>query len=514
MFRSRKIVMTLFAAILIVCACEKSSFMGNSDPNSHLAPSNLSYANILNAREFDEIKSNVPTINSGGIPCFYKVLSVRDTIAQLDDSYLDCVSIASAYFDTIYSEGIDENGDSVFFETPIIKPNNCGQITITENDKYAQGDYYFTIEATSHKNGDSLKTVFDDAFYLNVVPELPTKILYSPFSQNLVVGEDMSTTEAYVPMNDPDVTFVLTNHEDKLIVDSSTGAFSLNPSYTVTEPETVRPSLKLIINASQEEVSFESGFLDIVISNTPIDLPGRETFFFYPNLLYGNNTQFGYLKYTFNQEPLPNNKIWNNTNTLPPLALEERPDTITDNKSILMDNLAWGGGANSYPVDSWVVMNAQDISQYSYGYDVRAVYHYKQAEVRYLPSGATPSDLEVYITNSFTGDIATTEWTQVNEILKCKITDQEEEFIGTPYPGDNEGPDPDGKKDLTRVAHYKWVRCELDLSPYKDWTQFTLAFRYAPYHKQALNYKNGVGSRFGNYWISDVNYKATETEMD
>ena len=47
-----------------------------------------------------------------------------------------------------------------------------------------------------------------------------------------------------------------------------------------------------------------------------------------------------------------------------------------------------------------------------------------------------------------------------------------------PYPGDQRGADPDGKKDRSRNADGKWVRCEFDLNPYKEEKNFTLKFSF------------------------------------
>ncbi|TLX78183.1 hypothetical protein E9993_00425 [Labilibacter sediminis] len=510
MKQNRNKIMMFFAALLIIASCKESSFMENTPPDYHVAPSGLKYSSVMNAREYEKIKSNVPTVNSGGIPCFFEILSVKNDAGVLGDEYLESVSIASAYLDTVHVEGVTEAGDTLIYDRPIIVPNNAGQISIENNDVFAHGDYYFTIEATTTKNGKSLSTVFEDAFHLNVMPELPSAVLYSPFNQNLVVGADMKTTEAYVPMRNPDVTFKLTSHEDKLVVDPETGAFSLNPSYTVTENETIQPSLTLISNISGEAVIFDEGFLNIVISNEPVDLPKMQFNFFYPSMLSGNNTVNGYLKYTFDQGDTPNNVIWK-AEKASPLAAPERPAEVTGNKSLSLLNIVWNQSNKAEPMTSWMVMNSQNLSQYSYGYDINAMFYLKHSMLFYMADGRTPCDIEIYITDSFTGDVATTTWTQVNDLVKCEVNGSGVEFTGTPYPGDNLGDDPDGLKDPTKSYLGTWMRCELDLEPYKDMANFTLAFKYATYFDDPLSGgPTGGEGQAGKFWISDVNYKAVE----
>ena len=99
-------------------------------------------------------------------------------------------------------------------------------------------------------------------------------------------------------------------------------------------------------------------------------------------------------------------------------------------------------------------------------------------------------------------------WTKINDKVKSWInTTAGDPIIGTPYPGDQLGVDPDGKKDALKNADAKWVKCEFDLNSFKTEKNFTLKFKFASYFTGTIS---GATGRSGRFYISDVHFKATE----
>ena len=55
-------------------------------------------------------------------------------------------------------------------------------------------------------------------------------------------------------------------------------------------------------------------------------------------------------------------------------------------------------------------------------------------------------DIEFYISDNYTGDVTTTNWTLVNSDMESEINNNGMVFSGRPYPGDQSGPDPDNER--------------------------------------------------------------------
>ena len=63
------------------------------------------------------------------------------------------------------------------------------------------------------------------------------------------------------------------------------------------------------------------------------------------------------------------------------------------------------------------------------------------------------------------------------------------------------------RKDINNDNQNKWIKSVIDLEPYKEWENFTLAFKYKSNFTGTIT---GVSGSASNTWISDVNYKAVE----
>jgi len=473
--------------IIALKSCNEDTFMPNTDPASYGSPVDLLYADILNAREYSKLKSGIPHVDTNDLVPTYEVLSGKNGEGELlDETFMSDVTI-----------------DNVDFTAEEIDYSTAGRIIIADGNKFGPGDYYFTIKVSTSLDGKIFETTFDDVFHIQVGPQLVKDLLYSPIAQNLIVGTDKTSTKPYLLSGNKDVTFALLSQVDTLQINTETGVISLVDGYTITENETIFPTVQVTSNISGETTEFQgSSFLMIVISNEPVDLPRQTIFFFYPTL-QAENTLYGYKKDIITEGAIPYAKTWIQ-NAPSNIAADERPASASGAKS-LMTNSVIGGWSD--PHESDVIINSQDLTKYSLGYDVSTVFYTKNQYVEYLVDGSTPTDLEIYYSTDYDGDNSKATWIQINDQIKCKINNTGEEIIGTPYPGDQKKADPEGKKDTSINPDAKWVRNEFDLNNFKSEKNFTLKFKYASYFTEPIK---GTTGRGGRYYISDVHFKASE----
>lgn len=464
--------------------------MSDVDLKTSESPKDLFYAEILNARENSKIISGVPTIDTNNLIPIFEVVSGRYANGtSLDESFMSYVSISN----------VDINATTINY-------SKAGVITIEDENKFNVGEYYFSVKVTTSYEGNVNSTIFEDVFHLTVGPQLVKDLLFSPIAQNLVVGTGNTTTKPYLLSGNPDVKFSLGSNEEKLNINDATGVISLKEGYATVENDTLYPKVIVTSNISGETTEFQGdSFLMLVASNEPVILPKKTIYFFYPTL-QAENTLYGYKKGIISLGSVSENSVW--IQDVPsPMAKNERPADVSGNKAI-WTNLSVG---DYLPHESFVTINPQDLTLYKLGYNVSTVFYIQNQYVEYMPSGQTPADLEVFISTDYTGDDATSTWTQINDQLSCQINSlTATPFIGTPYPGDQKlgGGDPDGKKDPTKNADAKWVRCEFDLNAYKNIKTFALKFKIASYYTGPIK---GVGSsRPGRFYLSDVHFKASE----
>lgn len=497
-----KNLILLSCFVILLWGCHEDTFVENTINTDIEAPKNLSYQEIKNAREFSFLKSSVPTIDSNGaIPIFEIISARKEDGTILDDTYMKDVSIETPTELTGYY--VVEQDTIGTYET--IDSRNNGLITIADENNFGIGDYYFSITATTNNGEKTLTTTFEDAFHISVGPELVTNLLYSPLAQNLVVGTNATTTQPFLITGNSDVTFALGSDGDKLNIDSETGVISLKDSYSTVENDTILPLVEITSNISNEKTQFQGeSFLFLLASNTPVNLPKQTKYFFYPTL-EANNKIFGYSVDVITPGAVTPPNVWRQTGSSPLANLEEGLPTIDGKKAIFTNGVV---GGISTPHESDVIINTQDLSQFNLGFNLSAVFYTQNRFVEYLADGRTPTDLEIYISTDYTGDNLSATWIKVNDQVACQINSVDSTpFIGTPYPGDQKKADPDGLKDPTRNADGRWVRCELDLNPYKEEKNFTLKFKYASYYEGEIR---GATGRAGRYLISDVHFKATE----
>ena len=507
---TRKLFFMCFGSVLLL-SCNQDTFYTIPPMNAIESPHDLIYHEILNAREKAALKTGTPTVQTGGLIPYYAVVSAKKSDGTpLDDSYMDDVSIDNPIEKTVKLQPEDyyiHNGDTIK-EYTAFDYSNAGRIQIADDNNFGIGDYYFTVQVSTTIQEETTSTTFDDVFHLAVGPGLVTNLLYSPIAQNLVTNENATTTQPYLITGNPDVTFALGSDADKLKIDTQTGIISLQDDYTTTENDTIYPTVTVTSNISQEQTEFQgSSFLLLVASNTPVDLPKQTNYFFYPTL-QAESKLYGYAKTVVKPGDVTDYRTWLQANPAP-LAESEKPESVIGNKS-LWTNLT-AGQWNAH--ESYITINPQDLTQYKLGYDLSTVFYTKNQYVEYKPDGATPSLLEIYISTDYTGDDATSTWTQINDQLSCQINSTTDTpFIGTPYPGDQKigDGDPDGRKDPSKNADAKWVRNELNLNAYKDSKSFALKFRVICTYSGPGKPASGSKGRPGRYYVSDVHFKASE----
>jgi hypothetical protein len=146
-----------------------------------------------------------------------------------------------------------------------------------------------------------------------------------------------------------------------------------------------------------------------------------------------------------------------------------------------------------------------------------------------MADGRTPVDIEVYISTDYTGgDIQDASgnwlngtWTQVNNTMKCQRSEGVSgsnstgapwgsEFIGTPYPGDQNGSDPEGRKKPGTTFYNKWVKCSYDIPLSQISKNYTVAFKVNSYFTGSLLNNTTVPGRGGSFYFSDFYFEATE----
>ncbi|TLX76034.1 hypothetical protein E9993_07440 [Labilibacter sediminis] len=483
-------------------ACQEDTFMEDSEM-VYQPPTDLEYMDIIGAQEGQRIITFPPAVNTGRLVPYFEIVQIEDAQGNiLDETYLKDVSIANPVVDSLKID--DETGEKI----GVINYKEAGAITIADGNAFGHGDYYFDIKVITSPDEPTIRqeATFSKGFHLNVGPALVEALNYIPLTQNLLLDGSKQTSEPFIPSGNKDIRFELGSHDDIFTIDPTTGVIKVKAGAT-PEEGTYYPQVNVISNISEEVTTFEGeGFLALIVSESPVEIPLKTINLFYPTL-QAENTMYGYRKFVMEAGGVADNKIWIAGSPCN-LAADDRPSEASGAKSI-MTNIVVGG--QSLPHTSWVVINSQNLYNYSQGYDLSATFWSKNQYVEYMTDGRTPTNLEVYVSTDYTNNVENATWTQVNDILKCEINNSGNVFTGTPYPGDQQGDNPDGLKDTGKNADAKWVKCVLDLENYKQEKNLTLAFKFASYFDEAIS---GATGRGGRYYISDVHFQAKEKAQE
>lgn len=510
-------------------SCEETSF--GEDLQVPTMPMSIDYPEILNSREFSYVESATPFIDANGHSVIFEIVSGRKGDQPLDGTYMKFVSIVNSNF--IETED-PRDGSKMYVENL----GEMGKIIIAEGNPFGHGDYYFTIKLTTNDGDDVIDSeIFEDAFHLNIGPGLVEGVSYCPFKMNFVSGENTTSGPIEIFGGNADVRFELGSEADKLSIDPVTGAISLNPGYGIGAREELMPIINVISNVSEEVSSFEETFT-AVLTLTPEELDKQKDYFFFPTLkltskqnaaLGGNGYSRVFVEHSTNGETIKagdpeetsnwfiSKALWRNHKNSP---VVDTPDAIAvrDEAGVsgtqTLEHQMW---TITGPSESWIVMDPQNLALYEGCFDSKAVFWYKifmNDNSGYEEDGSTPIDLEVMITNNYTGDVKSTSWTQVNDILECEINDNGIIMTGTPYPGDQSGiQPPNGVKDPSNSPNDLWVRAELNLDEYRSEGAFTLAFRFKTQYENKPFYvdpNTGEHVLNGSVRLSNVHFVASE----
>lgn len=518
-------ILLIFISFLFLISCDENSFVerGNVSQN----PFNLKYMEIKNAREGKGVTTTAPTIDSNGVIPVYELVSIKTGDGTLlDESYSQYVSIGGT---TIKEVNILDVGGNVVGTGKTYNTSQNGIITISDGNKFTVGDYYFTLRATIESNGKQFSTVFENALHLNVGPLLPSILIFSPKNQNLVFGANSKTTVPIVPNSNLERKFELGSDSDKLVIDQETGVISISPSYQFTTNETLKPIIKVVSKISGEVSTF-TNVISIIISDVPVVVPIESILFFYPTLKTSGSFPTGGEGFSV-QVDVPGNgeDIWGVVDNSAGTALgkpTERP--VTNTAQTVLETQTFTGSTTT-PTSSWMVTTTQDLTPFQFGFKLSFNYYYMPAYQTYMADGRTPTDIEVYISTDYTGgDIqdATGKWlngtwTKVNNNIKCNRSlgvssgistgaPWGPEFLGTPYPGDQNGSDPDGRKMPGTTFYNKWVKCSYDIPVSQISKNYTVAFKVNSYFQGSLLNNTTVPGRGGSFFLSDFYFKASE----
>lgn len=538
--RIKSIVKLLSLAVLVTAmllSCTDDASFGK-DMEVQKLPSSISYPDLI-VNESSYMESAVPNFNSNGHPVTFDVLSIRKGDETLDGTYLANVTVVNP--DKIESTIPDANDPDNEWTVITDDLTDNGKIIIDDASMFTSGDYYFTVEASAEINGNIESVVFEDALHLQV--GWATGIAYCPRRINFVSGAGTVSGPATLEGRQ-NYMLSLASDEDKLVIDPVTGVISVNPEYTITETETVNPTIKIVYDSNESVPVYVDGSFTAVLSTEPVELEKEKDYFFYPTLKVSskNNVALGGNGYSrqFIEHKTTNNNtgitthikagdpeettnwfiskaLWRNHKNSPvvstPDAIAAREEAgVTGTQTL--EHQMW---TITGPSESWIIIDSQNLSLYEGCFNSKAVFWYKifmNDNSGYEADGSTPIDLEVHISDSYTGDVTTTTWTQVNDILECEINDNGIIMTGTPYPGDQSGVQPpNGVKDPNNSPNNLWVRAELDLENYKTQTQFTLAFRFKTQYTDEPYYtdpSNGWHVLNGSVNLSNVHFVASE----
>jgi hypothetical protein len=403
-----------------------------------------------------------------------------------------------------------------------------GKITIADKNPFANGEYFFSIKVSAEISGAMQSAVYEDALRLMIGPNLADGIAYCPFNMNFVSGENTTSNPAELFGGNLDVRYELGSDSNKISIDAVTGEISLNSSHTISATEVIKPIINVVSNITDEVMVFEETFT-ATLSTTPVVLDKKANYFFFPTMRTTAKKNVGlggegYSRVFIEHKGIQagdteetsdwyiNNALWKSHKNKKKFL-----DPVPTADAVAVRAAAGVSGTTKLempffkmenPSDTWIVMDPVNLGLFEGCFDSKAVFWYNlflNNTSCYELDGNAPIGLEAYITNNYTGDPSSTDWTQVNDVLECEINDNGTTFTGTPYPGDQTGLNPDGLKDPAKNANNLWVRSELNLEDYKTQTSFTIAFRVKTYFDTAPNCPVS-----GSASISNVHFVASE----
>lgn len=513
-FSMLAIVVTMFS----MYSCTEDSYV--EPGRSYSAPSNLQYMDLLNARDHSYIKSPRPTVDSQDLMANFEITSVTDDAGnELSDDNKAFVSVINPipvnipfdedkwYVDRITGDSV-KSGDS--FNTL-----EAGCIVIADGNSFGAGKYHFDVRvSTTDSSGETYSTTFDNAFNVSIQPRLVQNIMYWPVSQNLVPGDaSLALTTKALPLdgNQDNISYQLGDYQDTLAIDPTTGELSLVDGFTTTERLEIQPQIQIVNNDSKEVQSFSgSDVITVVITSSPVfDLPTLEYMnVFYPPFTYRNSVS-GFTYKIIEQGIVAESNFWK---TVGPTnyanAKAERPTDIGTVKGVVVS--ATVGGKVNTPIDTWMFMNAQNLTMYG-AFHQKAVFYMQTKYMEYMPDGSQPTEVDVMVSTDYVDNIDEATWVKVNDQITCEMGSASQ--VGMPYYGDlshtvGESAEIAAMKDANQFkSDGNWFKCTFDLDEYSSSSRVTVAFRlYNTYQGEIDSPSTSGNGRPGNFAFSDVHY--------
>lgn len=503
-----------------------------------VTPSLLRYPTLINAREGAQIQSGVPTVQTGGVvPVDFAILGGRD---QDGNEFTSATLAYITIEDPTYSYvEIENTGDIV------ILPNyaTAGQITIATGHPFVFANasdeantFYVDVRVTTELDGVQYSTDFIGGYEFSIMPNMPdaTHISYLPLAQNLLTTQSGDkTTAANISQYGDNIEFSLPEAEEAIFdINATTGELSIDPSYVYsggTAGTYYTPSLILTNTRSGEEktITGSSSILTVCISSSPIDMPKATKYIFAPQF---NTADGNYITVATIAGDIKG--YWSTTTQYTPsgFAYELYPSEIDGSLSTRAINMVESSGVAALH-DSWLILKAQNLKQYTDDFTMTAVFFLSNAYVEYNLDGSSPTSFTPYFSTDYGNFASATQTIDLSQWCDLTSSDYSDMIRYTrvdanaylcdvnsidvlPYPGDNKAVTDDVAADLKNTAlkyeYSTWLRCEIDLSKVSDSENFTLAFRA----QRTTSDNLATATRAGSFYIGGVYYAATEKAVE
>ena len=436
--------------------------------------SNLSYTTITNAREFSEIKSSKPFIDTDGYIPFYEILSVTGTNDKSSSELLQYVTIKNALEFPIETKHFED-----------IDTSNIGVISISENDVFSNGTYDFSIKVSIVKKGKIYYRTFSNILSVNVKPLKIEDLKYCPRRYSFYNGGENSTSIPEIYNGNESVKFYLNENYEELNINEETGEISLKDNYNISSLKSIKPIVKVVNSLSNEEVII-SDALEIFLSEEVI-VDNSNSYIHYPILKSRNNKKLynggeEYDVFNVSGYDAPEDEwflaraLWKNYPSSDRLEAIQSREEGSINENFSLEHAFWN---IDFPYETWVVVPVENLKNKRDCLSVSLIFYYKIKLNDYpftiLPN--TPVNLELLISNNYENDLNSANWINKTSNLI--------------YDYDNDA-----------EINNQWIKCELDLSEFINEDKISIGL------KSISNFGESPQAPInGNLRISDIHIK-------
>ena len=138
-----KLSFLAITALILAQSCNNDQSSLGEGAQVPSLPTEISYPDILNIREFGYVESAVPLMNTNGSPVTFELASIRKGNETLGEPFLKSVSVVNY---TVVESTVIDRGDP---ENPIeytIYTNDMGQmgkVIIEDENAFENGEYFY-----------------------------------------------------------------------------------------------------------------------------------------------------------------------------------------------------------------------------------------------------------------------------------------------------------------------------------------------------------------------------------